>query len=320
MSTEKKSIFDLVENFRGQNWESPLGDWLAESRKQQEQEEIERKKKMEERLVAQLNNNVIPPAIRDNTNLVIKDKEIKTPNIFINIEKPAPNGKITISEFIKLVELEENKYSHVESHDTKKMISIIRKIFYNTSGWDDKLIPKAKEIKPPYKKYIEKIRPGFPKKVDFSKWISFEFTDKEYFPILFGTKETKPTIYIHQEIELEKGKTKGMYIDIGHVLCGMDAFNNPDKVIPPNIEGWQPTDWEITHNIDAVTWLGDLASVLGDSVMEAIIKKRNLTEAEIQNTIDADAPNQDMLGNIDAYVIAKNYNISGSKLRVSDLF
>lgn len=27
MSIEKKSIFDLVENFRGQNWESPLGDW-----------------------------------------------------------------------------------------------------------------------------------------------------------------------------------------------------------------------------------------------------------------------------------------------------
>ena len=137
---------------------------------------------------------------------------------------------------------------------------------------------------------------------------------------MFGTKETKPTIYIHQEIELEKGKTKEMYIDIGHVLCGMDAFNNPDKVIPPNIEGWQPTDWEITHNIDAVTWLGDLASVLGDSVMEAIIKKRNLTEAEIQNIIDADAPNQDMLGNIDAYVIAKSYNINGNKLRVSDLF
>lgn len=38
MSTEKKSIFDLVENFRGQNWESPLGDWLAESEKKQEEE------------------------------------------------------------------------------------------------------------------------------------------------------------------------------------------------------------------------------------------------------------------------------------------
>jgi hypothetical protein len=38
MSTEKKSIFDLIENFRGSDWESPLGDWLAESEKKQEEE------------------------------------------------------------------------------------------------------------------------------------------------------------------------------------------------------------------------------------------------------------------------------------------
>lgn len=320
MSTEKKSIFDLVENFRGQNWESPLGDWLTESRKQQEQEEIERKKKMEERLVAQLNNNVIPPAIRDNTNLVIKDKEIKTPNIFINIEKPAPNGKITISEFIKLAELEENKYSHVESHDTKKMISRLRKIFYNTEGWDNNLIEGAKAIKSPYKDYILETRAGFPKAVKLFGGAYFSFTDQEYYPTINKNLKTKPSIYLNQELKLEYGKSKGLFIDIGHVLCGMDAFNNPQSIVPITIAGYEPFDLKITENISAVTWLGDLASILGDVEMEKLIKERELTDAEIQNIIDSDAPAQDMLGNIDAYIISNNYNLSGKKLRVSDIF
>jgi hypothetical protein len=105
----------------------------------------------------------------------------------------------------------------------------------------------------------------------------------------------------------------GERVDVGHVLAGLDAINHPASVAPLGM-------YEIASNVDAVTWTGDLGSVLAEVLFQQIRRDRPLTNAEVQQQIDLCAPPQDMLGNVDAYVIGAAYDISPSAdRRVSDI-
>jgi hypothetical protein len=94
----------------------------------------------------------------------------------------------------------------------------------------------------------------------------------------------------------------GDFVDVGHVLAGLDAWDHPSAA-----EGPAGT-FSVSSNIAAVTWLGDIASVAGEAIIAKVkAGKATMTDAEVQAQIDSLAPSQDMLGNIDAYVIHENF-------------
>ena len=212
------------------------------------------------------------------------------------IVAPAPKGTISIRDFIKLVEAEEAKWPAAEQTDTALMITRLRKIFYGTPGWDKYLIPGAKGISSGYT-------------------ISEEETGRENLS-LFGpdadivrshqvvkdASGASPAIASQQEVQLEDGS----FDDIGHVFAGLDAANHPTGVSAPlGIAS-------VADNKAAVTWTGDLGSAVTEISFKASNAGVPAAVSSMQAIVNEYASAQDMLGDIDAYVIADQYNISSS--------
>jgi len=250
-------------------------------------------------------------------------------NYKVNIKEMAPStfdGRpvITIDEFIELVKEIEAPYSDYEQRCLKRMITRIRKIFYNLPGWDKFLIPDASETESPFgtlDDYYTRERG----RIKVNSTPEFDLIDTEYHPcieeeIIVGppynlTRCTKkPEIYLNQQVVLTKGMCAGTYIDMGHVFAGLDAFNYPDRVLLPNFLG-------IQNNIDAVTWVGDLGSSLAFVMFESFNQPascepcsyNSMSASIVQRKIDEGSPGVDMLGNIDAYAIASAYSSEFNK-------
>lgn len=221
--------------------------------------------------------------------------------------RPAPNGTIPMTDFIELVRQEEEKYPDSEQSNTKLMVTRLRKIFYNAPGWDKYLIPKAASVQPPYGEYKERER-SRKRVAPWGPLNNFNLVDKEYYPVDESGK--RPTIYLNQEVMIEDGPTKGAFIDMGHVFAGWDAFNNPGPVVSPVLY-----ELKINRNWDAATWVGDLGSVLAEAWVAYVNGERPLSIITLQRLIDEYAPAQDMLGNIDSYVLSTQ----GFSGRVSDI-
>ena len=132
----------------------------------------------------------------------------------------------------------------------------------------------------------------------FDVWpYSLEYVDKKTeldVPASAGAIESKlrdPSSV--QEVLMPNGD----FVDVGHVLAGLDAINHQQAVSAP------AGAYTISSNVDAVTWVGDLGSVLAEVVFQHLKLGRRLTDAEVQEQVDEMAPVQDMLGNVDAYAI-----------------
>ena len=210
-----------------------------------------------------------------------------------------------------MVEAEEAKFPVGEQTNTSLMITRLRKIFYGSQAWDDYLITGVRNIQSPY---------GAPRERERSRetvdppgpFNSFDMVDRETYPV--DAHGNRPEIYNNQEVALQTGSHAGMYCDIGHVFAGLDAFNHRDVVDASSFATIS------IDNVEGVTWVGDLGSVLAEAQIRGINANRNLTDSELQAVIVQYAPAQDMLGNIDAYAIADAYNIGASAgLKVSQI-
>jgi hypothetical protein len=212
------------------------------------------------------------------------------------IVEKAPASAISIRDFIALIEVEERKYPPEEQTNTKLMITRLRKIFYDREGWDNYLIEGAKDIESPYTtEHQEKER--------FTLEIPFLFNDFDVVRQEHNVKDSQgntPDIASNQEISLEDGS----YIDLGHVFAGLDALNYPQSVQAPGL-----SSIGIDDNVDAVTWVGDLGSVLAEIQFQWIRNDKQISSKERQAIINEYASPQDMLGNIDAYVIDQQFDI-----------
>jgi len=127
----------------------------------------------------------------------------------------------------------------------------------------------------------------------------------------------------HQEVRVpDKALDIENYIsDIGHILTGCDAYNYPDTVglLPGrlNILRLGP---HVTSNVDFATWLGDIASTSAAFLFTYFQNKKAPTIPEMQEIINEFVPASDMMGNIDAFVIASHYDITLRKgIRFTDI-
>ena len=204
---------------------------------------------------------------------------------------PGTAGATEFADFLRIIRTEEAKVSAAELADTKSMITKLRKLFYGTKGWDKYLIPGAAGTKPLYDVEESEV-PGSRKEIDIPGAASFDNVEREARLKGAPSELTDPTKI--QEVRMPNGD----FVDVGHVFAGLDALNFPSSPSAPF--GAFP----VSTNVGAVTWVGDLASVLAEVVIKRTqAGKKTHTDADVQAQIDRMSPAQDMLGNIDAYVI-----------------
>lgn len=243
---------------------------------------------------------------------------------------------LKIGKFLELLKQEED-YWDGEQNNTKLMITRLRKIFYDKWGWDERLIPQSANVENRYLVDVvdepeegpeELLRQGAKKlrwhKISHKKAaLRVKYRKVTYRPDdrVFGdSRENQtPEIYKchHQEVLLPDG----YFCDLGHTLAGLDAINHKEPVgllpLRPNLFIGPHVD----SNADIVTWLGDIASVASDFLLEQRENGKDPIGAiREQEIIDRGAPGSDMLGNIDSFVIAKHYAIgAGQGQRVTEI-
>lgn len=209
-----------------------------------------------------------------------------------------------LDAFLPVIRGEENRFADDQRLNTKLMITRLRKLFYGGRGWDEHLIPGAAEVPALYRfRMAAPVRRAFeapgPNVVDF--------VDRR------ARLEGAPAPLVHPTDFQEVRMPDGEVVDVGHVLAGLDAINHPAEVSPLGL-------YAIEHNVDAVTWVGDLGSVAAEVLFQEARLERPLTDPEVQAQIDLCAPAQDMLGNVDAYAIGAAYDIGEAAGRaVSDI-
>lgn len=244
---------------------------------------------------------------------------------------------LSFDEFLELLRKEED-YFEGEQHNTKLMITRLRKIFYDELGWNTQLIRKAAGIEGRYRVILEdcgvtpgdcsedyhifseqgkRVRRYRDNKLQYKcRKVVYRENDKVY-PDRAGQT---PFIYEsdHQDVMLPDG----YHCDLGHVLAGLDALNNPQVVSPLSdflffLHKLFP---HVGSNANVTTWLGDIASTSGDFLFHNLAKKP-MDEKVMQCYIDRDASASDMLGNIDAFVINSEYRTgTDSGPRPTDIF
>jgi hypothetical protein len=203
---------------------------------------------------------------------------------------PGATGTTEFANFLKIIRAEEAKVPPAVLADTKTMITKLRKLFYGTEGWDKYLIPGAAGTKPLYDVENNE-KPGSRSPIN-TPGASFDYVEHESRLKGAPTDLTDPSKI--QEVRMPNGD----FVDVGHVFAGLDALNFPSSPSAPF--GALP----ISNNVGAVTWIGDLGSVLAEVIIKRTqAGKKTHTDADVQAQIDSLAPAQDMLGNIDAYVI-----------------
>jgi hypothetical protein len=233
---------------------------------------------------------------------------------------------ITIQQFIALLR-EEEDYWAPDQHNTKLMISRLRKIFYDEWGWNSELIRGAKNAENRYTVNILETPTEHTKQLR-------RFVANTYTPLhrevvyseadkIYGDSRAGEVPFIYKNDKQELRLPIGFMNDIGHVLAGVDAYNHPQVVSPlPGFLMFMAKLFpHVDSNMDVATWLGDIASSSGDFLFDYLRNgRRALTPEQEQHYIDIDAPGSDMLGNIDAYIIAKHYDVgSGNGMRFTDI-
>lgn len=227
-----------------------------------------------------------------------------------------PKDILNLAEFISLLREEEDYYAG-EQHHTNLIITRLRKIFYDQWGWNKELIKGAASIETRYEAKIVHDKDSHGAKI--ARYTDFKYDPKHREVVytkndrIYGDKKAgEPTfIYLnnHQECKLPDGT----FCDIAHVLSGLDAFNYPQVVTPlPHFLRFLIFLFpHVSSNMDMATWLGDIGSSAGGFLFTYLGQdKKELTPSQEQEQINIFNPGSDMLGNIDAYVIANSYNVS----------
>ena len=214
-----------------------------------------------------------------------------------------PSGT-DLDVFLRVLRAEEDRLPERERLNTALMVTRLRKLFYGGRGWDEHLIPGAAKVPA---LYPFKMADPVPREFELPGPNVVDFVDAR------AHLDGAPPELVHPTDLQDVRMPDGELVDVGHVLAGLDAINNPAVVAPLGL-------YEMASNVDAVTWAGDLGSVIAETLFQRAKLDRALSHAEVQAQIDLCAPPQDMLGNIDAYAVGAAHDVSpGAGRRVSDI-
>lgn len=222
---------------------------------------------------------------------------------------------------------EEEDYWDGDQHNTKLMISRIRKIYYDKWGWDKHLIRGAKNVETRYQtKVVGSPEEGSQPLRRFDKNKAsplhrvITYTDHDR---VFGdTRAGQVPLIGKSEYQVVK-LPGGYFTHFAHTMGGLDAFNHPQLVtpFPPFLSFLAKLGPHADHNTDLTTWLDEIAEVCADFVFEARRTGGRPISEELQKRfILNDMSGADMVSDIDSYVIARHYDIGASKgQRLTDI-
>ncbi len=233
---------------------------------------------------------------------------------------------LNLEQFLALLR-EEEDYWAGEQHDTKLIITRLRKIFYDRWGWNKELIRGAANVEGRY--IVEIVDDPTEHSKPLRRYHKNEYVPKHrvitYHPDdrVYGDSRVGQTPPIYKNDHEDVRLPSGYHCDVAHILAGLDAFNHPQVVSP--LPGFLSFLYflvpHVDSNMDIVTWLGDIASSSGDFLFDYLNQnKKPLSEEQEQTIINRDAPGSDMLGDIDPYVIAKYYDVgSRNGMRMTEI-
>lgn len=198
---------------------------------------------------------------------------------------PTKKGSYPISDYISFMVAVENA-SGVDATNTQLMLTKYRKLFYNSFGWNDLLVPETKDIA------------VFPPSTDVDK------------------------LSAKHEVILANGDD----YDIAHIFAILDASNHngpftpvPESIVDSRYWHYLKDIMPVAHDRKmAAGWLGDLSEMAG----EFYIRKSD-TQAQKQKVIDQFGAYYKTLANVDGLIIAatKADDISASSgKKVSAIF
>ncbi|MEL6651435.1 MAG: hypothetical protein AAFQ87_11585 [Bacteroidota bacterium] len=223
---------------------------------------------------------------------------------------------------------EEEEYWEEDQHNTKLMITRIRKIYYDKWGWDKHLIRGARNIKTRYQtKVVGSPQAGslplrrFRNNQSSPLHRLVTYTDHDR---VFGDSRVGQVPLISKSEYQVVSVPDGYFTHFAHTIGGLDAFNYPQLVtpFPPFLSFLAKLGPHADHNTDLTTWLDEIAEVCADFVFEARRTGGRPISEELQKRfILKDLSAADVVSDIDAYVIARHYDIEASKgQRVTDIF
>lgn len=180
------------------------------------------------------------------------------------------NKIIDIDDYVKKIEQVENENPEI-MHNTKLMITKLRKVFYNSFGWNDELIRGTEGIKP-----FNSIPPELDVKTHIIKLSNGYIYD-----------------IAHVFAILDASNYPGYFTPLPNSLMFLH------KLFPT-----------VDSRVMAAGWLGDMSALTGQFLFAYKAKKRELTQDEKQVIINEHQPCDKMLANIDAMIILNKYNLS----------
>lgn len=221
---------------------------------------------------------------------------------------------------------EEEDYYEGEQNKTKLMITRLRKIYYDKWGWDSNLIRGAKDIETRYMTTVqgeasEGSRPVRKFKDNQHVALHRVTTYTDHDRVYGASRVGEVPLLGRSEYQIIK-LPDGYFTHFAHTLGCLDAFNYPAIVtpFPPFLSFLAKLGPHADHNTDVTTWLDDLAQICTDYLFDFRKNKQALTPEKEQAYILKEATGPDMISDIDAYVIAKHYDIGAENgQRLSDI-
>lgn len=211
-------------------------------------------------------------------------------------------SQLKIDSFLILLRNEEMNFPLEEQLDIKKMTTRIRKIYYGSPNYDKYLIKGVSDIPSPYQSDDIILNTS---KREFNNAIGLNIKVSD---TIFAPRDSNgavPKLRINlfntQEVQITDNQT----VDIGHVLCGIDAAFHPHAITPPKVLGINLTRIKIDSNQGAVTWIGDLGSIVAEVYFAQKSLKRKLNCEEEQKIWNEYSSAADNLGNIDSYILCQ---------------
>ena len=215
--------------------------------------------------------------------------------------------------FLKYFREEENKIENLGELDSSEKLTLLRKIYYDSPSFDKFLIKTSKKSNVKTRSTKQVIRENYIRSVPTGSGLRFHLDD-----LISVPSDESGTISVlrkdpvwSQEIALDSNSV----IDIGHVLCGMDAANYPSSVRFP----FPLRFIKIDSNADAITWIGDLGSVVSEYYYHQKVQGAKLSDDQLQLLIDEYASAADNLGNVHSKILSERRTQMKEKLPYSDL-
>ena len=215
--------------------------------------------------------------------------------------------------FLNRIREEEKSLQLLGIQNRKDQLTNLRKLYYHSPAFDKHLIKTTERNSKRKIVNIQVERENYSRSVPTAVGMPYTIDDLISVPSdEQGTyHELRKDPLWSQEITIDSISV----CDIGHVLCGMDAANYPSNVRFP----FPFRFIKINSNLDAITWVGDLGSIVSENYYLEKIQKKMTNPAQLQQLVNDYSAAADNLGNVHSFFLGQLFAQDKEERHCSDL-